>query len=124
MLVECFVERFAEKMGKRIVGINNKSLELCQKYDWPGNIRELQNTIERSVVLCNGEMCWIDETWLSSLETPPTGLLTETLQNQEKQIIEAALAESKGKVGGPNGAAAILGISRIHARLKDQAAQH
>jgi len=72
-------------------------------------------------------MCWIDETWLSIQEAPrsePTGLLTETLQNQEKQIIEAALAESKGKVGGPNGAAAILGISRIHARLKDQAAQH
>jgi DNA-binding NtrC family response regulator len=123
MLVEYFVERFAEKMGKRIGSINNKSLELCQKYDWPGNIRELQNTIERSVVLCNGEMCWIDETWLSSLETPrpePAGLLTETLQNQEKKIIEAALAESKGKVGGPNGAAAILGIpaSTLDSKIK------
>jgi len=68
-------------------------------------------------------MCWIDETWLSSLETlrpEPTGLLTETLQNQEKKIIEAALAESKGKVGGPNGAAAILGIpaSTLDSKIK------
>ena len=72
------------------------------------------------MVLCNGDMCWIDETWLSSLETPPTGLLTETLQNQEKKIIEAALAESKGKVGGPNGAAAILGIpaSTLDSKIK------
>ena len=75
------------------------------------------------MVLCNGDMCWIDETWLSTQEAPrsaPTGLLTETLQNQEKKIIEAALAESKGKVGGPNGAAAILGIpaSTLDSKIK------
>jgi len=123
LLVEYFVDRFAEKMGKHIRGINNKSLELCEKYDWPGNIRELQNIIERSVVLCNGDMFSIDETWLSSRETArpePTGSLTETLQNQEKRIIEAALAESKGKVGGPDGAAAKLGIppSTLDSKIK------
>jgi DNA-binding NtrC family response regulator len=123
MLVEYFVERFAERTGKHFSGIDNRSRELCQKYDWPGNIRELQNIIERSVVLCNGDMFWIDESWLSSQETPrpeTAGALTETLQNQERNIIEAALAESRGKVGGINGAATRLGIppSTLDSKIK------
>jgi PAS domain S-box-containing protein len=114
-LVEYFVKRYAEKIGKQIRKIDKNTLELCQSYHWPGNIRELQNVVERSVILCSGETFWIDEAWFpipESLRLGLSGPLTETLQNQEREIIEAALAESKGKVAGPNGAAAKLGIPR------------
>ena len=115
MLVEYFVKRYAEKAGKQIRTIDNNALELCQSYAWPGNIRELQNIVERSVILCNGDTFGIEKAWLTS-EHPKLqellGPLPDTLQNQEKEIIEAALTESKGKVAGPEGAAAKLGIPR------------
>jgi transcriptional regulator with GAF, ATPase, and Fis domain len=115
VLVEYFVKRYAEKMGKQIRKIDKHTLERCQAYHWPGNIRELQNIIERSVILCSGNTFWVDAAWLSSHEPPRpelSGPLTETLQDQEKQLIEAALTESEGKVAGPEGAAARLGIPR------------
>ena len=115
MLVEYFVKRYAEKARKNIKAIDKNTLTLCQSYHWPGNIRELQNIVERSVILCNGDTFWVDEAWLSSHEPFPStssSALTETLQTQEKEIIEAALAQSKGKVAGPNGAAVKLGIPR------------
>jgi PAS domain S-box-containing protein len=115
MLVEYFVKRYAEKAGKQISKIDNKTLELCQSYPWPGNIRELQNIVERSVILCGGDTFWIEKAWLARVHQPRqelAGPLPDTLQNQEKEIIEAALAESKGKVAGPEGAAAKLGIPR------------
>jgi PAS domain S-box-containing protein len=115
MLVEYFVKRYAEKAGKQIRKIDRNTLEQCQSYPWPGNIRELQNIVERSVILSSGDTFWIEKAWLSSqeaarLELP--GPLPDTLQNQEREIIETALAESKGKVAGPEGAAAKLGIPR------------
>jgi PAS domain S-box-containing protein len=115
MLVEYFVKRYAEKAGKQISRIDKNALKLCQSYVWPGNIRELQNIIERSVILCTGDILRIDEAWLSSQNAPrpkASGPLTENLRSFEKELIEAALAESKGKVAGPNGAAAKLGIPR------------
>jgi len=115
MLVEYFVKRYAEKTGKQICKIDNNTLELCQSYPWPGNIRELQNIVERSVILCGGDTFWIEKAWLARVQPPRqelAGPLPEALQNQEKEIIEAALAESKGKVAGPDGAAAKLGIPR------------
>jgi PAS domain S-box-containing protein len=115
MLVEYFVKRYAEKVGKQICKIDNKTLELCQSYPWPGNIRELQNIVERSVILCSGDTFWIEKAWLASVQPPRSelaGPLPETLQNQEIEIIETALAECKGKVAGPEGAAAKLGIPR------------
>ena len=115
MLVEYFVKRYAEKAGKQICKIDNKTLELCQSYAWPGNIRELQNIVERSVILCSGDTFWIEKAWLASVQPPwqeLAGPLPDTLQNQEREIIETALAESKGKVSGPQGAAAKLGIPR------------
>jgi PAS domain S-box-containing protein len=115
MLVGYFVKRYAEKMGKQIRKIDNKTLERCQSYAWPGNIRELQNIIERSVILCSGDTFWIEKAWLARVQPPRhelAGPLPDTLQNQEKEMIEAALAESKGKVAGPEGAAAKLGIPR------------
>jgi transcriptional regulator with GAF, ATPase, and Fis domain len=123
ILVEYFVERFADKMGKQIGKVDKKTLELFQTYHWPGNIRELQNIIERSVILCSGDAFWIDEAWLSTQGLPQmasSGPLPETLHNQEKDIIEAALAETKGKVAGSNGAAAKLGIppSTLESKIK------
>jgi DNA-binding NtrC family response regulator len=115
MLVEYFVKRYAEKAGKQIRKIEKNTLELCQSYPWPGNIRELQNIVERSVILCSSDTFWIERAWLVSeqpLRQELPAPLPDTLQNQEKEIIEAALAESKGKVAGRDGAAAKLGIPR------------
>jgi transcriptional regulator with PAS, ATPase and Fis domain len=121
MLVEYFVKRYAEKAGKQISKIDKNTLKLCQSYPWPGNIRELQNIVERSVILCTGDTFWIDEAWLSSQNAASpasSGPLTQNLQSYEKELIEAALAESKGIVAGPNGAAAKLGIPRSTLDLK------
>jgi PAS domain S-box-containing protein len=115
MLVEYFVKRYAEKAGKQISKIDMNTLELCQSYSWPGNIRELQNIIERSVILSSGDTFWIEKAWLASPEPARQELpspLPDTLQNREREIIETALAECKGKVAGPEGAAAKLGIPR------------
>jgi formate hydrogenlyase transcriptional activator len=121
MLVEYFVKRYAEKARKPITKIDKNTLKLCQSYPWPGNIRELQNIIERSVILCTGDTFWIDEAWLSNQDAArleSSGALTQNVQNYEKELIEAALAESKGKVAGANGAAAKLGIPRSTLDLK------
>ena len=115
ILVEYFLKRYADKARKQFSRIEKNTLKLCQSYDWPGNIRELQNIIERSVILCTGDTFWIDEAWLSSQNAPrleSSGPLKQNLQNYEKEPIEAALVESKGKVAGPTGAAAKLGIPR------------
>ena len=90
-------------MAKRIRTIEKRTLELCTAYAWPGNIRELQNILERSVILCNDDTLSVDEAWLSSqepLRVDVSAPLTQTLQGQEKEMIEAALAESRGKWQG------------------------
>ena len=113
MLLEYFVKRYADKAGKRVRSIEKKTIELFKSYHWPGNIRELQNVIERSVIVCESEIFSVDENWLSkaSLEPHrPSGTLFEMLLEQEKKIIESALAESKGRIAGRSGAAAQLGI--------------
>jgi transcriptional regulator with GAF, ATPase, and Fis domain len=123
MLVEYFVKRYAEKARKQIDKIDKNTLKLCQSYHWPGNIRELQNIVERSVILCTGDTFRMEKAWLSSPDAPrmdSAGPLTENLRSYEKELIEAALAESKGKVAGPNGAAAKLGVppSTLHLKIK------
>jgi PAS domain S-box-containing protein len=116
LLVEYFIDRYARKAGKNIRRINKKTLDLFQSYPWPGNIRELQNVIERSVIVCETENFSIDESWLSRqpLATEPKTQveLPQKLAAQEKEAIEAALSESGGRVFGPSGAAAKLGIPR------------
>jgi PAS domain S-box-containing protein len=121
MLAEYFVKRYAEKARKQITKIDKNTLKLFQSYHWPGNIRELQNIIERSVILCTGHTFGVEEAWLCSQDAPrpkSSGLLTENLQSYEKELIEAALVESNGKVAGPNGAAEKLGIPRSTLDLK------
>jgi len=116
VLVEYFVDHCARNVGKNISGIEKNSLELLQTYPWPGNIRELQNVIERSVIMCETENFSVDKTWLAQqpLATEPKIPLdlSEKLAAQEKEMIEAALRESAGRVFGPSGAAARLGIAR------------
>jgi formate hydrogenlyase transcriptional activator len=114
VLVAYFVDRYARKAGKRIRSVNKQSLELLQSYPWPGNIRELQNVIERSVIVCDTEYFSVDESWLSRqpLRSAPKSQpeLSRTLADEEKGMIEAALRESGGRVSGPSGAAVKLGI--------------
>ena len=119
LLVEYLIDRYAKKAGKKIRNIDKKTLALFQEYSWPGNIRELQNVVERAVVLCDTETFSVDATWLrrelppepSPLNPPPRGLgrLDET---KEKELIEAALAQTGGRVSGPSGAAVLLGVPR------------
>jgi PAS domain S-box-containing protein len=116
LLVEYFIDRYSRKARKNIRHVSQETLELLQSYAWPGNIRELQNVIERSVILCETEIFSIDESWLPkqpSLAEPKSQMeLPERLLAQEKEMIEAALKESRGRIFGPTGAAAKLGIPR------------
>jgi PAS domain S-box-containing protein len=116
LLVEYFIDRYARKIGKNIRDISKKTLGLLQSYPWPGNIRELQNVIERSVLLCETESFSIDESWLPKEASPaePNDQIQLPLElvAQEKNMIEAALKESRGRVFGPAGAATKLGIPR------------
>jgi formate hydrogenlyase transcriptional activator len=115
LLVEYFIARFGKKAGKKFRAIDDKTLRLFRGYNWPGNIRELQNVIERGVILSDGDIFSVDETWLKRLpsQQAESGLafaLNGALHRQEKKMIEAALAQSKGRVSGPTGAAARLGL--------------
>jgi len=119
VLVEYLVERYAKKAGKKITHITKKTLELFQTYDWPGNIRELQNVVERAVVLSGGNTFSVDESWLERKrppESPRSSMVEKGLirldADREREIIEAALAETGGRIAGPSGAAAKLGIPR------------
>jgi formate hydrogenlyase transcriptional activator len=119
LLVEYFIDRYAKKMGKKITSIHKKSLELLQSYSWPGNIRELQNVIERSTIVCDPKEFSVDQSWLT-LKPAASRPLREDLVDQEKERIEAALAEAKGRISGPSGAAAKLGIpaSTLDSKIK------
>jgi len=101
LLVEYFIAHFARKAGKSFRGINKKTLGLLLSYPWPGNIRELQNVVERSVIVCETETFAVDESWLSrqphSTEPKGTLELSHTLAAQEREMIEAALRESGGR---------------------------
>jgi PAS domain S-box-containing protein len=116
LLVDYFIDRYARKAGKRITTIDKKTLRLLESYPWPGNIRELQNVIERSVIVCETANFSVDESWLpqQQLLTQPGNHteLPQSLAAQEKSMIEVALKESRGRVFGPTGAAAKLGIPR------------
>lgn len=115
MLVEYFVRRYAARAGKQFRSIDKKTVELLQGYDWPGNIRELQNVIERSVILNSGDVFAVDESWLSKPPAPMRAASFSSTSSSgsprtEREIIEAALTASRGRVAGSSGAAARLGV--------------
>ena len=112
-LIVYFVDRYSRKIGKKIRSIDKKTSEMLQSYAWPGNIRELQNVIERSVIVCETEVFSVDPSWLS-LQPPeemePREPLTRMSPAQEREAIERALASTEGRVSGELGAAAQLGV--------------
>jgi PAS domain S-box-containing protein len=112
-LIEYFIHRYSRKAGKKIGTIEKTTLERLESYSWPGNIRELQNVIERSVIVWEGDPFSVDPSWLS-LEPASArdGVvpLAKTSAMEEKGAIETALAATGGRVSGPSGAAAQLGI--------------
>jgi DNA-binding NtrC family response regulator len=124
-LTSYFIARYARNAGKVFGEIENHTLDLFQSYNWPGNIRELQNVIERSVILSPGGTFSVDEVWLSAESDPtvsaglPSGLLQQESLD-ERSIIEAALRESRGRVSGPTGAAAKLKVpsTTLESRIK------
>jgi transcriptional regulator with GAF, ATPase, and Fis domain len=123
MLVKYFIDRYGRKAGKHIESVSNKTLEALQSYPWPGNIRELQNVVERSVIVCDTENFSVDESWLSA-ETLPlqsaNSALPERVSAEERAVIEEALSQTRGRVSGPHGAAAKLRVppSTLESRIK------
>ena len=122
LLVTYFLNRYARKAGRHFTAIDKKSLDLLQSYPWPGNIRELQNVIERSVVVSESQTFSVDESWLSRRPSPSDPTIQPNLFNrspaQERTAIEAALSQCGGRVYGPSGAAAVLGIPRTTLETK------
>ena len=112
VLVAYLIERYATKAGKKIRTITKQTVALFQAYDWPGNIRELQNVIERAVILCASDTFAVEESWLKREAPRPAGPLVAARAEHERALIEAALAECRGRVSGPAGAAAKLGLPR------------
>jgi transcriptional regulator with GAF, ATPase, and Fis domain len=123
ILVEYFIHRFSRRAGKNIRGLSKGTSALLQSYDWPGNIRELQNVIERAVIIADSDTLAIDERWLAGRPPGPSPVVSPpaaTLATHEKHVIEAALRESKARVSGPFGAAARLGVpsSTLESKIK------
>src|SRR5579862_9197563 len=115
LLVEYLVDRYGKKAGKKIRNVSKDTLILLRSYNWPGNIRELQNVVERAVILCDGETFCVDPSWLTPGAPTPAASgvpLVEDLAEREKVMIESALRESGGLVSGPTGAAAKLRVPR------------
>ena len=112
-LAEYILLRIGERLGRRFAGIAPASLDRLLSYDWPGNIRQLQNVLERSAILCDEEWLHVPEAFTSDA-TPsatPVSQLAESLTTNERQLIEQALDHAHGQVSGANGAAATLGVS-------------
>jgi formate hydrogenlyase transcriptional activator len=115
LLVGYLIDRYAQKAGKKMRHVDKQTMDLFRAYEWPGNIRELQNVVERAVILCEGETFSVDEAWLTRAvpKSAATSVpLVANLVEREKEMIEKALRDSKGVIGGPGGAASKLGVPR------------
>jgi formate hydrogenlyase transcriptional activator len=117
LLAKYFIERFAAKQGRKIRPVEKRTAELLEGYHWPGNIRELQNVVERALILCDSDTFFVEEAWLQTEPEPRAGL-QPSLINQERGLIEAALAETGGRISGPDGAAVRLGVPRTTLEYK------
>ena len=113
VLVEYFIGRYARKAGRTFRRVSKRTLDRLRSYPWPGNVRELQNVIERSVIVSDTDEFTVDESWLSASPPVESRLgLSGAVAAHEKAIVEDALRASGGRVFGPSGAAARLGIPR------------
>ena len=125
MLLEYFLHRYAKQAGKMFKSIDKQTLAFFRDYAWPGNIRELQNVIERSVILSPDDVFCVDNSWLPSIpcskRTPQTREdVSDDDSEHERKMIVSALTQSRGRISGPRGAAATLGLppSTLEARIK------
>ena len=119
LLAKYFIERYAASAGNRIRSVDKRTAQLLENYRWPGNIRELQNVIQRAVILCGADVLSVEEAWFRS--TPRSRYDELPLHSIEaKERIESALEESRGRISGPRGAATRLGIPRttLEAKIK------
>jgi transcriptional regulator with GAF, ATPase, and Fis domain len=117
LMVKAFIERYSRKMGKQITSIPKETMDTLQDYPWPGNVRELESIIERAVILCPGPVLQLaDKLEISS---PTISLAMRTLEDTERSQILKILSETKWRINGKNGAAAILGLhpSTLRARM-------
>jgi formate hydrogenlyase transcriptional activator len=115
VLVDHLMRRYAAKAGKHITRIEKQTMRALESYEWPGNIRELQNVVERAVILSQGDTLTVNESWIRQdgpSGNTPVDRLSVTLAEREREMIEAALADSRGRISGPSGAAVKLGIPR------------
>ena len=117
LLAKYFIERYAAKEGKKIRRLEKRTAELLEGYHWPGNIRELQNVVERAMIFCDTETFFVEQAWLLP-EAESTVSLQPSLMNRQRDLIEAALAESHGRISGPHGAATRLGVPRTTLEYK------
>jgi DNA-binding NtrC family response regulator len=124
MLLEYFLHRYANQVGKAFTSIDKHTLDLFRNYEWPGNIRELQNVIERSVILSPDHVFCVDNSWLQSIPGSQFKRKVHDGGNdddsqRERDIIESALAQTRGRISGPKGAAARLGLppSTLNSRI-------
>lgn len=122
-LIEHLIAHCAARIGKSVKGVDDKSMDRLVDYHWPGNIRELQNVLERAVILCEGEFASIEDEWINACDVMASAQLSglsSSLMSREKELIEAALEKSMGRVAGPNGAASRLRVARstLESRIK------
>ena len=129
LLVRHFAQQFSKRMNKTIDTISSATVEALSRYHWPGNIRELQNVIERAVITSTGPVLKVDVADLkiskssspaekSSAQGSTNGGLRDTLEETERQQILKALKQSNWVVAGPKGAAAKLGMKRSTLQLR------
>jgi transcriptional regulator with GAF, ATPase, and Fis domain len=124
LLFGYFTERFASQMGKNIRSVHKRTLDVLQAYNWPGNIWELQNVVERAVILSSGYVLYVDESWFANEASWATSRsetrCVDDKNSEERKIIETALVESRGRIAGPTGAAAKLKVPRftLESRIK------
>jgi PAS domain S-box-containing protein len=125
MLLEYFLHRYAKQAGKMFKSIDKQTLAFFRDYAWPGNIRELQNIVERSVILSPDDVFCVDNSWLPSIpcskRTPQTREdVSDDDSEHERKMIMSALTQSRGRISGPRGAAAALGLppSTLEALIK------
>jgi transcriptional regulator with GAF, ATPase, and Fis domain len=119
LLAKYFIERYAAKAGKRIRSVEKRTAGLLEGYHWPGNIRELQNVVERAMIFCDSDTFLVEQAWLLPEADSPVGL-QPSLINRERELIEAALALTRGRVSGRDGAARKLGVPRSTLEYKIQ----
>jgi formate hydrogenlyase transcriptional activator len=117
-LVEHFVRKFALQMKKSITSIPSKTMETLVRWEWPGNIRELENFMERSVIFTPGSVLQAPLSELQTAVDAGNGGSNDNLRANERERILRALRDCRGQLGGPDGAAARLGLKRTTLQSK------